>query len=130
MTEKSDVSFKIPQELIQAQVQAAVVSALAERGDEFVTEIVRHAMSAKDHKANSYQDQKRTIFANMVDRMIRQVAQDSVKEWLEEQKPLIRKQIRAALGARKKEQVASMADKILDALSTDMHVSISLKGDY
>lgn len=127
MSEKNtQVVFEVPHEVIDAQVNAAVMKALHETGasKRLVAAIVDHAMKEEDRNAR-YHEKDKTVFGRAIREMIRKVAVEEFKAWLEEQRGEIRQHIRAALGRRKKEQVAKMADRLLDALSgAEVHINL------
>ncbi len=128
MSEESDtqVVMKVPQDIIAAQVQAAVAKVLMERGDDFITEMVKCALSepATDtygrpitRGAGRHQT-KLTKFGQVLEKGIQEAATEEARAWLEEQKAEIKKAVRAYLGRTKKDVVASIADRIIDGLST------------
>ena len=109
---EQQIVMKVPEEIIDAQVRSAVAQALGKNPDVLVRAIVDRAI---EKKQDGYS--RTTIFQDELDEMIRAVAKESLAEWLEELRPEIRKQVRATLDKRKKEQVAKMADRLLDSLS-------------
>ena len=109
---EQQIVMKVPEEIIDAQVRSAVAQALGKNADVLVRAIVDRAISKKQDNYS-----RTTIFQDELDKMIRAVANESLAEWLEELRPEIRKQVRATLDKRKREQVAKMADRLLDSLS-------------
>jgi hypothetical protein len=115
------VLMKIPEEVVRAQVQAAVVAALARDPEKLVRAVVDAALHQKQ---NSYD--RETIWDGQVHAMIRAVATDAFKEWVEEQRPKIRAAVRARLDASKSKTIDSFADKLVDGVLADIKVSFHL----
>ena len=123
MSNDTNVVIKLPEEVIKAQVQAAVVAALSKDPDKLIAAMVKASMEVK---SNSYD--RESMFEKMMREMVHQEAIASFKQWLDEMRPAIRAQIVEKLSTRKKEQVAKMADKLLTSLekaSFSVHVSDS-----
>lgn len=115
-----DYQIKIPKGAVEgvvtAQIQAAVMEALGRDPTSLVREVVRQAMN---QKSGNYG--RKTIFEEAVHEQIRGVANEAFKEWLEEQRGAIRKEVREQLGK------AKFADKILSALKDSLYVNVSIR---
>lgn len=112
----TQVVMQIPQDVIAAQVQAAVAGVLMERGDEFIAAMVRAAMEAPPK--DRYAKRGQTAFGEMLEKSIQKAANEEAKVWIDEQKDAIKKAVRVHLGRTKKDVVAKIADQIIDQLGT------------
>lgn len=123
MKTENQIVMNLPKEVIQAQIQAAVVQSLQDRGDELVRALVKSSLEEKSR--NSYH--AKTLFDELVGNMIREEAKVATKEWVDELRPEIRKAVRERLSVRTKEKRAvanELADKLIDALGESLSVKI------
>lgn len=115
------VVMTIPEDMMRAQIQAAVVSALsAGKPERFIDELVRTVLQ---QKADNYG--RDTILDKTVAQMIKKVAEEYCQEYVEGLKP----QIRAAVEARLKKQknfAIEIADKLVEAVTGNIHASINI----
>jgi hypothetical protein len=111
MTEQQIV-MKVPEEMVKAQVQAAIVQALSKDPEGLIKAVVNHALA---QKANSYD--RETLLDKMLREMIHEECMRQFKAWIEEQRPAIRKQMVEALGKRQAASMKTIADKLVDSLS-------------
>jgi hypothetical protein len=105
----------------QAQVQAAVVEALARDPEELVQAVVDMALS---EKRNSYD--RATIWQTQVHKMIRDAAQEAFREWLVEQRPLVAKAVRGKLESRRGVFFKRVLDGLLDAMTRDVTFTVAV----
>lgn len=129
--DEAAVMMTLPQNIIDATVQAAIANVLKERGDQFIEECVKQVLSkpAKD----GYRDKTRRVngrevpvtwFGDLLERAITGVCEEAAKEWLEEERGAIKKAMRAQLGRTRKDVIAKIADTIIDGMSEP---SVSLR---
>jgi hypothetical protein len=117
---EQQIVMKVPEEMIKAQVQSAVVQALSKDPEALIASVVGYALA---QKANSYD--RETILDRLLREMIHAEVKAAFALWIEEQRPAIRAQMVTALGKRKEAQVKTMADRILDSLAAaEIHVSL------
>lgn len=109
---ETQVMLKVPQEVIDAQVRAAVAAALGRDPEKLIAAVVNSAMQAR----GSHYDTGKTLFQTAVENEIREVAQQEFKKFLEEQRPAIAKQIREKLGGNAKGLVDKLAEKCADGV--------------
>ena len=111
-TEETKLLMSIPKDVIDAQVRAAVAVALNKDPEALVRAVVEAAMNAKQ---NSYD--RTTIWQEEINKMIRQVATDEFKAFLETQRPDIAKLI--------KEKLAKDTKTLLDVVTTKLAAGFS-----
>ena len=119
MADETKILMSVPKDVIDAQVRAAVATALNKDPEALVRAVVEAAMAAKK---NSYD--RETIWQEQVNEMIREVAREQFKEWLVEQKPAVSKMIREKLGKSSKDLIDKIAAKMVDGFS-NVYLSIS-----
>jgi hypothetical protein len=122
MSADTQVVMKIPPEIVQASVKAAVVQALGKDPEALVRAVVDAAMH---EKTNSYD--RTTIWDSKVNAAIRDVAAEAFKEWLDEQRPMIRAAVRARLGESRTKLVDDFASKLVDGLISTIGVSFHFR---
>lgn len=141
-TKDTQVVMKIPEEIIRAQVAAAVASTLAENSEAFIHDLVIEALNAPARDSygreitryrGSGRDRKSVAvsrFQAVVEKGIRDAAEAEAAIWLDEQKDEIKKAVRVHLGRTRKGMVATIADSIIDGLSTPrVHLKIRFGDD-
>lgn len=115
VSEDAKILMSVPKDIIHAQVQSAVVQALNKDPEALVRAVVEAAMQEKPRDSYSYD--KATIWQKMVNEEIRKVATEQFKIWLEQQKPVIAKQIQEFMGKSTKGMVQKIAEKMADSLN-------------
>ncbi len=108
--------------IIDTEVRLAIAKALGEQPENLIKAVVDTAMSAK---ANSYD--RKTVFQDSVDTMIREEAREVFKEWLSEKRSLIREAIGQRLKAEKDSFIDSIADQLMEGLAKSFYVSVHMK---
>lgn len=85
--------FEIPKEIIDGHIRAALADALAKHSDHMIREIVDRALRApaKDRYSNQ------TMVEEAIQATIQEEVGKAIKEWLEQHRPKIAEQVRAAL---------------------------------
>jgi hypothetical protein len=119
MAEETKLLMSVPRDVIDAQVKAAVATALNKDPEALVRAVVEAAMNAKK---NSYD--RETVWQEQINEMIRAVAREEFKAWLETQRAPIAKMIREKLGKSSKELIDKMAAKMVDGF-TNIYVSLN-----
>lgn len=110
----TQVVFNVPKEIIDAQVKAAVVTALNRDPTGLVRAVVDAAMREKDSRGYSSDP---TIWDKEVNAMIREVAKATFNEWLNEMKPVIAKEVRSRLTQKNgRATVDDIVNKLTGAL--------------
>lgn len=115
-----DLNIRIPkgavEGVVNAHIQAAVAKALGANPQALIDRVVHVAMHAKK---DSYS--RETLFEAAVARMIRQVAEEEFKVWLEENKVKIREAL------RKKLSTQGFAKMLSDHLADSCYVSVNVQ---
>ena len=111
------------EKLVHEHIRVEVMKALGQKSDYLIGRLVDEALAAKH---NSY-DQK-TILHKMIDEMIRKAATEAANEWLEEQKPKIKKLVHEALGKKSDGMVAAVASGLVANFGKGFDISVWLKG--
>lgn len=120
---ESAVTMQVSKDIIDAHVKAAVASVLNKDPEALVRAVVDAAMNERDR--NSYSSDP-TIWGKQVNQMIREVAKATFNEWLDEQKPVIAKMVRAKLTERNgKKTIDDIVEKLTAALGR-FQVSVHL----
>lgn len=125
MSEDTKVVMSIPQDVIQAQVQAAVAEVLMLRGDDFiramVAEVVNRPALDRYDRPKTRTIKGKTVkiskFQELLETSVAKAAQEEAAAWIEEQKGEIKKAMRAHLGRTQKSVVSNIADRIIDGLA-------------
>lgn len=118
------ISQESVQQIIDAKVREAVASALGRDPAALVGKIVTMALDEKSR--HSYSNQ--TIFAEALNKMIREEALKGVQDWIEENRSLMRKIIGDRI--RSKKGFAQMlADNMTSALAKSVHYDIKVRLD-
>ena len=139
MGNETQVVMKIPEEIIEAQVHAAVASALLNRSDDIIQSIVA-AVLTEPATTTDYGGRREVVteirkgkrvqvthFQMLVRKMIKDVVTAEVEAWIEEQRETIRKGVRAHLGRTRANMAKRIADLIVEKLQTPrVNLTISL----
>lgn len=112
MSSDSQILLKVPQEVIDAQVRAAVAAALGRDPAKLVQAVVDAALNEKDSRGYS----SKTIFQEQVAALVRQVAIQEFQAFLESKRPEIAARIRKALGESAESLVDKLAAKCADGV--------------
>ena len=120
---KQELKIDLPQKMISDVVRANMVKALGNKKD-FLDAIVKSALEAKKDR---YSDT--TIYQDELASMIRVVAKETFKEWLDEQKAKIKTAIVKRLTKEKEPFIDGIADNIIEGLTKAFYVTITLKAD-
>jgi hypothetical protein len=118
------VTLNLSNEVIDAHVRAAVAQVLNRDPEGLVRAVVDAALAQKRPGAYSSEP---PIWQEQVNAMIREVAEATWKEWIDEQRPKIQAAIRARLDSRqKKDLIAKVCDRLDGALG-NFRVRIDLE---
>lgn len=119
-----ELKLSIPQEMVLAAVKAQVIAALG-KSEDLVAGVVSSALA---QKANSYD--RSTLFEQEVVKMIREVAVESFREWLTENRAKIRAEMLKQLKAQKGRVITEMVDSIMkDLPRVSASVNVRLGGE-
>lgn len=118
-----NVSDKQVHELITAEIQKKVVEALGRDGGASLLE--KFVVNALNEKHNNYD--RETAFGKAVNKMIRKAAEDAVKEWIDENRELLKERITARLQKSPKKFVDAVTDQIIEGLGKSFNVYADLK---
>lgn len=124
MAEDTKLLMTIPKDVIEAQVRAAVAVALSKDPEALVRAVVNAAMDQKDNRGYS----GKTIWEEKTNEMIREVAHEAFRGWLEEQRPKIQKAVLARLKSTG-DVVEKIAAKFADKLQSNFSVSVHFKDE-
>lgn len=115
---------EITRDIVNAQIKAAVVTALARDPEKLVAVVVDAAMKEKNR--NGYSNDP-SIWDSMINEMIREAAKGAFKEWLAENSEMIKRKVRERLAREKTKFIEKIVDGMVDAARTDFRFDISLK---
>lgn len=108
----AEIGITVPQQMIEDLVRAAIVRELG--GQQALIEgIVTQALQAKK---DSYSHSP-TIFQDQVAKMIRGVAEEAVKDWIEQQRDRIKAAFVKHLQSKDGLAVKKMVDGLVDGVS-------------
>lgn len=116
----SELKMEIPQEIVKSIVQAQVVAALG-KSEALIKAVVESAMMQKN---NSYD--RTTVFEEQVTEMIRAVAVESFKEWLEANRERVRAEMQKQLTAQKNKLMVDLVESFTRNL-TNIYTTVALK---
>ena len=121
MTTEHPVVLTVPEEVLRAHVQAAVVQALS-AGDptRFVETLVREVLT---RKKNSYD--RATLLEETIATMIKKVADEFCQEYVASLQPAIKMAVKARLKRRSK-FADEIAAKLVEALVGNVRASITI----
>lgn len=115
----SNVQIKIPEQLISDMVRAEIVKNLGDTG-EMVQAVIQQALREKEQGYN-----RETKFGDACNTIIRAECLAIFREWIEEQKPSIRKALLQRLTVAKSKNIKDLVDGIIKGL-TPYNCSVSL----
>jgi hypothetical protein len=110
--------------LVKEQIKVAVAEALSRQSPALVNRLVDIALETK---RNHYD--RTSILDESINQMIRQEAQEGVKEWLDTKRADIRKQVFAALSKKSDGLVAKVVEQLVISLGNNLHVKAWLGND-
>jgi hypothetical protein len=108
---------------VQSEIRLKIAKALSEDPEKLVRHVVEVALTEKKGYGSG------SIFADSVNKMIREAAREEFRIWLDENRGLIRKAIKDRMKKSGDEFVEDVAEKLVSALSTKFYVSIHLTED-
>lgn len=117
------VAFQIPEEMVKAQVQAAVASVLSQNTDSLVRSVVEMAMSQKDERSYG----RETIFERIIKDQIRAVATECAKEFIDSQRGPIKALVMQKLTGSKNAKPSEIANLIVNKLCGNFDVGVDVK---
>lgn len=127
MANETPVVMTIPEDTMKALVQASVAQALSNGKPEvFIEALVKQVLSQKAGSASDYRDREKTILNLTIEKMIADVAKEFCREYVESIKPQIRDAVELRL-RKKKAFAGEIADKLVAAITGNVHASISIK---
>lgn len=115
---------EITRDIVNAQIKAAVVTALARDPEKLVAAVVDAAM--KERPRNGYSSDP-AIWDTMINEMIREAAKDAFKEWLAENAEMIKRKVRERLVREKTKFIEKIVDGMTDAMRSGFYFRIDLK---
>lgn len=126
MSNQVSVTFpaEITRDIVNAQIKAAVVSALAKDPEKLVSAVVTAAMQEKER--GSYSSDA-PIWDKMVNEMIRESAKDAFKEWLAENAEMIKREVRKRLVREKTQFINKIIDSLTNAAKSDFYFQVNVK---
>lgn len=111
------------EKIVEGQIKAAVLEALASKRDYVIEQLVKAAL---EKKADCYD--RRTVVEKVIETAIIDEANAAATEWIAEQRPKIRALVKARLEKGHAELVRSVADQLVAKFATGFDVSVWLKG--
>lgn len=115
----AEMKLEIPQEMVMAAVKAQVIAALG-KSEQLIEGVVSSALAQKRESYN-----RTTIFEEQVTKMIREVAEECFRDWLEENKEKVRAEMKRQLAAQKGKILTDMVKQFTDQL-TNIYARVSL----
>lgn len=109
-------------EMLKDYIRTAIAEKLGKNPEVLIKAVVDAALC---QKKDSYS--RETLFQVMVNSMIREEATTVFKEWLAEQRPLIREAVLARLRGEKGKFIETVADKLVEGMASSFYVSVYLK---
>lgn len=109
-------------EIVQARIEAEVAAALAKDPELLIKGIVKTALLKKKDQYS-----RTTVVQDMIQRMIHDEAQEAIKAWVEENRPMIRARVNKALTLRHSEHLDSFANAVMEGLAENLRVSVTIK---
>lgn len=115
-------------EAVKAKVQTMIVDALGEPG-ELVRQLVASALTTKVRDSKTYRDV--TIIEQIVRDTITATAQEAMKEWIAEQRPAIKAELKRRLVADKEDIASTLIDSMVAVAGSryQMRVTFQTKDD-
>lgn len=126
----SKVEMHIPQQMIEDLMRAEIVRAIPNK-EAMADSIVRQALTEKapDRYGSTSRDSP-SKFGVAVTKMIREEAQGIFKEWIEENRPLIRAAMVRDLTKNKQKHLKTFVDQLVSGIATySMDVRLKIDGD-
>jgi uncharacterized membrane-anchored protein YjiN (DUF445 family) len=115
------VVMTIPEDMMRATIHAAVAQALANgKPERFIEELVRNVLNKQDSNYG-----RQTVLDATITGMIKSVAEEFCREYVETLRPQIREAVEARL-KNKKKFASEIADKLVDSISGSIRASISI----
>lgn len=115
------IVMTIPEDMMRAQIQAAVVQALSNgKPERFIDELVKNVLT---RKGDGYRNE--TVLDQTVAKMISTVAQEFCTAYVEELRPQIKSAVESRL-KNKKKFAEEIAGKLVDSISGNIRASISI----
>jgi hypothetical protein len=122
------VSITLPSEItkdiVNAQIKAAVVTALAKDPEKLVAAVVDAAMKQKPERGYSSDP---PIWDTMLNNMIREAAQDAFKEWLSDNSAMITRKVRERLTREKSQFIEKIVDSLVSAAKSSFYFTVNIK---
>lgn len=113
-----EVLMEIPDDVIQAQVRAAVARSLsAENPEKLIQAIVDVAL-----KEQRYGD---SVWEKAVNKMIQEIANEIFKKWIEEHRAGIEQALATALNRQKKGLTKALVDGLLQNASAYRKIAVT-----
>lgn len=114
--------------LVDHHIKQAVAEALSSKTDYLVQQLVEAALTKP--VLDSYGRPKErngrrvTVVDNAVEKLICEAANEAAAEWLDDQRPQIKKLVRQRLNSQTKGLVAQLADKLTTSLAKDLQCGV------
>lgn len=115
---------EITRDIVNAQIKAAVVSALAKDPAQLVSAVVDAAMKQKPERGYSSDP---PIWDTMVNEMIREAAKSAFKEWLEENADMIKVKVRERLTKEKTKFIDKIVDSLVSSAKSSFYFTVGIK---
>ncbi len=108
------------EKLVEGHIKIAAAEVLAKQSPVLIQRLVEQALAVK--RPNAYSSDK-SIFEETVQAMIRDEATAAVKEWLDEQRPVIKKLVLEAIKRKDNGLAQKIAEQLVTGLSKSLSVS-------
>lgn len=118
------IDNKSVEQLVQTQIRLAVAESLSKQTPYLVERLV---MECLNQKSPNYPYQP--VLESMTQKMINEAANEAAQQWLDEQKPIIRKLVFEKLSSKSKGLIAQVADALTAKLGTGLGATVWLKNE-
>lgn len=119
--------FEVPKEIIDGHIRAALTEALAKHSNALVLDLVNRAMRMPATNQYGSPIPNKTIIDEAIERAIVDETKAGIAAWVEEQRPKIQAQVRAALTAKGGGMLKKIVDNLGVHLAHGFDISVLLK---
>lgn len=119
--------FEVPKEIIDGHIRSALTEALAKHSDTIVRDLVNRAMRMPGTDRWGHPDNSKTVIDDAIEKAIIEETKAGIAAWVEEQRPKIQAQVRAALTAKSGAMLKKIVDNLGVHLAHGFDISVLLK---
>lgn len=112
-----EIVMELPEDMIQAQVRAAVARSLSAENPEKLIQAIVDVALKKERYGSS-------VWEQAIEKMIHSVADEIFKKWIEEHRAGIEQALAAALNRQKKGLTKALVDGLLENAAAYRNISV------